>query len=113
MSYRTHVQQDLIDRFRLSVTNHTPSPEGIDSIRRVRSAAVTFIEVVVDEGERLPDASELAMNEVEEMRRWSTADSALEAAIRHVESAVMYATKAIAIGTGEMTDGALVDGGAR
>jgi len=113
MSHRTHVQQDLIDRFRLSVTNHTPTPEGLDGIRRVRSAAVTFIEVLVEEGERTPDVSELAGNDPEVSRRWCTTDSALQEAILHVELAVMYATKAIAIGAGEPTDGALVDGGAR
>jgi len=109
MSHRNHVQQDLIDRFRLSVTNHTPSPEGLDGIRRVRSAAVAFIEAIVEEGERTPDASELAGNEVEVSRRWSTADTALEESIRHVELAVMYATKAIAIATGNPTDGGLVE----
>lgn len=110
MSHRTHVQQDLIDRFRLSVTNHTPTPEGLDGIRRVRSAAVTFIEVLVDEGINTPDASDLHFGE---LRRWGTAENALEDAIRHVELAVMYATKAIAIALGEPTDGALVDGSDR
>lgn len=107
-----HNKQDLIDRFRVSVTNHTPSSEGVDGIRRVRAEAVRLVEVIVNEGERTPDVSELAVLDGEGMRRWSKADDALTEAIRHVELAVMYAVKAIALATGEPTDGALIEGSA-
>lgn len=113
MSHRDRNQQDLIDRFRVSVTNHTPSPEGLDGIRQVRSEAVRLVEAIVDEGERTPDVSELAVLDGDGMRRWSKADDALAEAIRHVELAVMYATKAIALATGEPTDGAIVGGATR
>lgn len=111
-----HASKYDVDRFRRSVTNHTPPPEALDRIRRIRAEAVRLVEWIADPATYGPPPEAQAVGvtaDEAELHRWSVADEARDEAIRHVERAVMYATKAIAIAHGEPTDGALVEGGAR
>lgn len=109
---RTTGQQFDIDRFRVSTANHTPSPEGIEAIQAVRAAAAVFVGVIADGPDPTPPVRDRGVPAIgdPEMLRLGLASAARQAAIRHVEEAVMHAVKAIALATGTPTDGDPLEG---